>query len=233
MAAHLPLATPAADSAAAAILDAAEELFARQGYAATSVKQIGTAAGVNPALLYYYFGDKDGLYRAALARVFGALELNVGERLDGPAAPADMLRAVVRFQAAFFAGRPHAARLLMREIVDHEARHGAEEVARFARTVFGRLCDVIRAGQAAGHFRAELRPEFAAFSTVGQMVYFALVQPLAAQLLADLPDDRAARLHLFAEHAAEFAVAALATPATSVAPVAPAATGALASADPP
>jgi len=208
-------ATPPADSTATAILDAAEELFARQGYAATSVKQIGTAAGVNPALLYYYFGDKDGLYRAALARVFGTLQLNVGERLEMPGPPVDALRAIVRFQASFFATRPHAARLLMREIVDHEARHGAEEVAHFARSTFARLCEVIRAGQASGHFRGDLRPEFAAFSTVGQMVYFALVQPVATQILRDLPEDRAARLHLFADHAAEFAAAALAAPGSA------------------
>jgi TetR/AcrR family transcriptional regulator len=174
---------PATDSTATTILDAAEELFARQGYAATSVKQIGTAAGVNPALLYYYFGDKDGLYRAALARVFGTIGLNVGERVALPGPPADALRAILRFQAHFFATRPHAARLLMREIVDHEARHAADDVAHFARSTFTRLCDVIRAGQASGHFRADLRPEFAAFSTVGQMVYFALVQPVASQIL--------------------------------------------------
>ena len=36
------------------ILDAAERLFARQGFTATTIKQIGRAASVNPALLYYY-----------------------------------------------------------------------------------------------------------------------------------------------------------------------------------
>jgi len=43
------------------ILDAAEQLFAAQGFTATTIKQIGRAAGVNSALLYYYFADKDRL----------------------------------------------------------------------------------------------------------------------------------------------------------------------------
>ena len=43
------------------ILDAAEALFASRGFDATTIKQIGTRAKVNPALLYYYFGDKKAL----------------------------------------------------------------------------------------------------------------------------------------------------------------------------
>ena len=51
------------------ILDAAEALFARQGFDATTIKDIGTAAGVNAALLYYYFTDKATLYEAVLRRM--------------------------------------------------------------------------------------------------------------------------------------------------------------------
>jgi AcrR family transcriptional regulator len=40
------------------ILDAAERLFARQGFTATTIKQIGKEAAVNPALLYYYYVSK-------------------------------------------------------------------------------------------------------------------------------------------------------------------------------
>ena len=40
------------------ILDAAERLFADQGFDATSVESIAAAAGVNKALIYYYFKDK-------------------------------------------------------------------------------------------------------------------------------------------------------------------------------
>ena len=46
-----------------AILDAAEELFALHGFTATTIKQIGATADVNSALLYYYFADKETLYR--------------------------------------------------------------------------------------------------------------------------------------------------------------------------
>jgi len=39
------------------ILNVAGELFAKNGYAATSIKQIAKAAGCTTAALYYYFED--------------------------------------------------------------------------------------------------------------------------------------------------------------------------------
>lgn len=48
------------------ILSAALRLFVERGHAATSVREIAQAAGVNVAAIAYYFGDKAGLYRAAL-----------------------------------------------------------------------------------------------------------------------------------------------------------------------
>ncbi len=55
------------------ILDAAEELFAQQGFAPTSVRQLTAAAGVNLAALHYHFGSKDGLIQALFARRLGPL----------------------------------------------------------------------------------------------------------------------------------------------------------------
>jgi TetR/AcrR family transcriptional regulator len=44
------------------ILAAALALFAQKGYAATSVREIVDAAGITAPSLYYYFGNKEGLY---------------------------------------------------------------------------------------------------------------------------------------------------------------------------
>lgn len=47
------------------LLRAALRLFAQQGFTKTSTREIAEAAGVNLAAISYYFGDKQGLYRAA------------------------------------------------------------------------------------------------------------------------------------------------------------------------
>jgi AcrR family transcriptional regulator len=55
------------------ILDAAEALFARQGFAATSLRNVIAEARVNLAAIHYHFGSKEGLIRALLARRFAPL----------------------------------------------------------------------------------------------------------------------------------------------------------------
>ncbi len=50
------------------LLDVAQDLFARQGYAGTSVSEIVAAAGVTQPMLYYYFANKQALFEALLDR---------------------------------------------------------------------------------------------------------------------------------------------------------------------
>lgn len=65
---HCPGRKPRADGVQARerILLAALRLFVARGYASTPVRDIAQAASVNIAAIAYYFGDKAGLYRAAL-----------------------------------------------------------------------------------------------------------------------------------------------------------------------
>ena len=55
------------------ILDAAEKLFADQGFETVSLRQITTQAEVNLAAVNYHFGSKDGLIFEVLARVIGPI----------------------------------------------------------------------------------------------------------------------------------------------------------------
>src|SRR3954469_19299949 len=50
------------------ILDAAEQLFTEQGFEATSLRSLTTAAGVNLAAVNYHFGSKEVLFQAVLTR---------------------------------------------------------------------------------------------------------------------------------------------------------------------
>lgn len=57
-------ALPQDDGSKERLLRAAVDLFARRGYAATSVREIVAEAGVTKPVLYYYFGNKEGLLRS-------------------------------------------------------------------------------------------------------------------------------------------------------------------------
>lgn len=61
---------PGAPDTRSAILAAARERFAASGYAATTIRAVAAAAGVDAALVHHYFGSKDDLFLAALQLPF-------------------------------------------------------------------------------------------------------------------------------------------------------------------
>src|SRR5258708_18956487 len=52
-----------------AILEGGEEVFAREGFAGARIDTIGAEAGYHKSLIFHYFGDKEGLYRAIMVRL--------------------------------------------------------------------------------------------------------------------------------------------------------------------
>jgi TetR/AcrR family transcriptional regulator len=54
-----------------AIAEAAIRIFARKGYAGTSIREICQAAGITKPVLYYYFHSKEHLYRELMTTTFG------------------------------------------------------------------------------------------------------------------------------------------------------------------
>lgn len=196
------------------ILDAAERLFAAQGFARTTIKQIGGEAGVNSALLYYYFGGKERLYHEVLQRLMSGLVDRTMTQLDAGGDPGTRLRRFVAAQAEVLASRPTFPKLIMRELVDHDASHAVAQVRQLSATSFRRLCQLVEEGQRAKVFRPDLDPRFAAVSIVAQLAYFFMAWPAVRVLLevkAAVPPAKAVRD--FARHAAEFALAALLVPA--------------------
>ena len=215
-------------SAREQILDAAEGLFARKGLDSTTIKEIGTAANQNPALLYYYFGSKEELYRAVLQRVVSGMLTRGSAAFDAAPAPADAIRALVAAQMEFVLSHPNAPRLLVREMIDHEARRAETLLLEMAATLFQRLCRVIEQGQRDGSFRKDVEPRYAAISTIAQVVYFIVARPAIGLLFGARGErgergehgergERGGSTHgvseatakLFGRHAGEFAVAAL------------------------
>jgi AcrR family transcriptional regulator len=80
------------------ILDAAEDLFAEQGFGATSLRQLTARAGVNLAAVNYHFGSKEDLAKAVLRRRIEPINRERRERLDDmrdPASVEDIVRAFI------------------------------------------------------------------------------------------------------------------------------------------
>lgn len=126
-----PARTRDAERSPAAILDAAEQLFAARGFEA-SLGEIGAAAGVSRGTPSYFYGSKEELHAAVLARAFAAREAAVSEafaplRAWAAAAPranrppasglSSALAAAVGGYVAFLHERPTFVRLVEWETV--------------------------------------------------------------------------------------------------------------------
>lgn len=77
-----PSAADGSDNARQRLLAAGLQLFAHQGFAKTSTRELAEAAQVNVAAISYYFGDKAGLYRAVFFEPMGDAEADVARILD-------------------------------------------------------------------------------------------------------------------------------------------------------
>ena len=105
-----------------AILDAAERLFAEQGYDATSLTQVGAAAGVSRGTPGYFFRSKAELYQAVLDRAFAevsdAVRTGRARALASNETPDTILAGAVSDYFDFLAARPNFVRLIEREALN-------------------------------------------------------------------------------------------------------------------
>lgn len=90
------LTLPGDEPTAAALITAAVEVMATQGYHGTSVRDIAAAAGTSAAILYHHFGSKQELLAILLDRGLDLLVMATEQALDlAGDDPADRLRAIV------------------------------------------------------------------------------------------------------------------------------------------
>ena len=104
------------------ILSAAESVFARAGFGGATMAAIATASGLPKANLHYYFGSKDVLYRAVLARTLNDW-LTPTHCITVDADPRTALEQYIRAKMALSAERPDGSKVYANEML-----HGAPVV---------------------------------------------------------------------------------------------------------
>lgn len=107
---------PAADSPRGRILNAAGELFATRGLKATSTRAIAEAAGVNLAMIHYYYQNKERLYEHVLAGALLPLVRSMMASFRDERAADDALLGMPFRIMQELRDRPQLAALLRRDI---------------------------------------------------------------------------------------------------------------------
>ena len=139
------------------ILRAAIKVFARHGFSGGSVEKISKAAKSVDRMIYYYFGNKEGLFVAVLEEIYR--RFNVAEatlRLD-EAEPVRSLEAMIRFVIRYYRDHPEFVSLLNSENL-HRGKHiGKSLRAReYSSPAIGTTERVLLGGIERGLFRPDI-----------------------------------------------------------------------------
>lgn len=158
-----------------AILKAASAEFSREGVAGARTDAIARAAGVNKALLYYYFHDKESLYGAVLDHAFGTIYPRLAAILDSDLPCREKILGYVGTHFDALAQNPAFCRLVHNEMV-RAGRGGSPHVVkmgkRYLARLVGRLQEVLRMGTAERAFRPVDPIQFAVSIAALNVFYF-------------------------------------------------------------
>lgn len=145
------------DGVKANILAVARETFAASGLAGARIEDIASRTATSKRMIYYYFGDKEGLYRAVLEDAY-AMMRHAEDQLDlASLAPVEALRRLTEFTFDHHRNTESFVRLVMTENV-HRARHmgRSASIAGENSSAIRLIEDIYARGCTAGLFREGL-----------------------------------------------------------------------------
>ncbi len=191
------------------LIDAAGEVFAESGFRAATVREICARAGVNIALVNYYFGDKLELYTEVLRHSSGASGNGIiRQAIDSAAPPETAFRELIHAMLLRVCRTDRPGwhfRLMMHEFAQPTPAMAAV-IQETMRPVYDRFRAVIGA-------MADLPPEsdeirLATHSVIAQVVHYVHARHIISAVWPDLqltPD----RIEQIAAHITEFSLAGI------------------------
>lgn len=171
---HVRARNPAA--ASQALLDAARDAFARHGFDGARVDEIAAAAGYNKALIFRYFGDKLGLYRAVVAHTKHLVHEEIARPLLAiacdPDAPLDAARVrrfiteAVRCSFDFYVAHPQCMRMMAWEAAEGWRTFTITHTAGDDNYWMRDICAFTTRAQEAGLLRRDVDPMLLVANTI-------------------------------------------------------------------
>lgn len=182
------------------LIDAAIAEFARVGIGATSLRAVAQAAGATPAMLHYYFGDKQQLTMAVVSERLLPATAPLRTRIEAAGdEPAELAEAFVGGMADMIAGNPWLPALWVREVL---CEGGALREIVFKRAVPQMpqlLAQRFAAAQARGRLDRRLDPRLMVVSLVGMTLFPAAGAPIWRKVFdANDLDSAALQKHVLA-----------------------------------
>jgi AcrR family transcriptional regulator len=169
------------------ILAAAHTVFLRQGTAKARTQEIADEAGVNKALIHYYFGTKDALADEVFAAAQAQLWPQIFRIFGDPARSIeDKVREVVDFEIGFLAAHPYLPGYVAAELHTNPERMTAR-MTRSGPPPLALLQQQLDAGFADGRYRQLDAPQF--FSALLAAIVFPFIMRPALEKIILRPGD--------------------------------------------
>lgn len=141
------------------IVAVARSEFAANGLGGTRIDEIAAKTATSKRMIYYYFGDKEGLYRHVLEEAYRNVRQGEEELQLDHLPPVEALRRLVEFTFDHHNRNPEFIRLVMIENINDAAYLvRSPEIRRLNRPAIDRLREIYRRGLASGDFRPNLDP---------------------------------------------------------------------------
>src|SRR4051794_38437536 len=139
------------------ILDVATEEFAQHGLSGARVDAIAARTRTAKHMIYYYFGNKEGLYLAVLERSYAQMRAAERELELDQLPPPEAIRRMVEFVFDYQEAHPDFTRLVSIENI-HLGKHVAQSptIQRLNQSIIEVLDRVVKRGQKEGCFRADI-----------------------------------------------------------------------------
>jgi len=134
------------------ILDAAEEVFGRKGFHATTLKEIVELAEFSVGSVYSFFDSKDDLFQQIFLRRGEEYMPRVNAVLSGRGTALELLHDLVEFEIGWFREHPHFGRLWLRH--SHTAPEPDAAIGVNYAETMQLQADLFARGQAEGVFAA-------------------------------------------------------------------------------
>ncbi len=147
------------------ILETAARLFQAKGFAATSIRDIAQAAGVQKAAIYHYVSNKEELLRRIFAETANELNTFMQELLASPMSNLQRLRRAISIYLTFVVGRGAAITVAFRDARGMSAEH-VQWLENISQNHMQLWNQIIRSGIATGEFRPVEVP-MASFAILG------------------------------------------------------------------
>jgi len=116
--------TATGEQTRAAILEAAERIFAEKGFDRARLEDVAESVGIRRASIVYYFKDKRILYDAVLGGVFGDFRASLEAVLSRDATASELIESAIAAWVDYVGGRPTFAHILLREVAETGSERG-------------------------------------------------------------------------------------------------------------